>query len=259
MLSTSMPKSASLNRIPCLDGLRALSIFLVLALHTLQRFSITHHVNLGWYVLFNGADGGSIFFKISGFLITSLLLGEHRKRGSISLRGFYLRRSVRILPPLYLYIGVVVLLGLAGKLVLTQKDLLSALFFFHNFSSTNLMWSLEHLWSISVEEQFYIFWPFLLVFCLRKPGYQGRVAASIFPIGVILISPILRVFLTRSEDPALHRAGVSFFSFDFIMFGCVVAMLQHTPRFETLYRGVTRRRWLAPAVFVLCSVLSARY
>ena len=114
MSSTELPKSASLTRIPSLDGLRALSIFLVLALHTLQRFSLTHHVAFGWYGLFNGADGVFIFFEISGFLITSLLLQEHAKRGSISLRGFYLRRAFRILPPLYLYIGIVVLVGLAA-------------------------------------------------------------------------------------------------------------------------------------------------
>ena len=121
------------------------------------------------------------------------------------------------------------------------------------------MWSLEHLWSISVEEQFYLVWPFLLVYCLRRPGHPGRIAASIIPCCIILISPILRVLLSRSADPALHHAGVNFFKFDFIMFGCLVALLQHTPRFEDIYRLATRRGWLAPAVIVLCSVLTARY
>jgi peptidoglycan/LPS O-acetylase OafA/YrhL len=259
MSSTSLPKTAAHPRIPSLDGLRALSIILVLGLHTLQRFSLTHHVPFGWYALFNGADGVFIFFEISGFLITSLLLQERAKRGSISLRGFFLRRAFRILPPLYLYIGVVILLGLAGRIVLTRTDLVSSLFFFHNFSATERMWSLEHLWSISIEEQFYLVWPFLLVFCLRRPGRAGRVAASIVPIAIILISPILRVLLARSADPGLHRAGVNFFKFDFIMFGCLVALLQHTPRFEAMYRALTRWWWLAPAVIVVCSTLSARY
>jgi peptidoglycan/LPS O-acetylase OafA/YrhL len=259
MSSTSLPKSASLHRIPSLDGLRALSIFLVLALHTLQRFSLNHHIPFGWYALFNGANGVFIFFEISGFLITSLLLQEHAKRGSISLSGFYLRRAFRILPPLYLYIGVIALLGLAGKIVLTRIDLVSSLFFFHNFSATDQMWSLEHLWSISIEEQFYLFWPFLLVFCLRRPGHAGRVAASILPIAIILISPVLRLLLVRSANPAMHHAGVNFFKFDFIMFGCLVALLQHTPRFEAIYRALTRLWWLAPAVIVGCSVVSARY
>ncbi len=181
MSSTALPRSASLTRIPSLDGLRALSIFLVMALHTIQRYSVSHHVSLVWYAIFNGETGVFIFFEISGFLITSLLLQEHEKRGSISLRGFYLRRAFRILPPLYLYIGVIVLLGLAGRILLTRIDIVSALFFFHNIKASDVMWSLEHLWSISAEEQFYLVWPFILVYCLRRPGHAGRVAASVIP------------------------------------------------------------------------------
>jgi peptidoglycan/LPS O-acetylase OafA/YrhL len=259
MSLTSLPKSASLARIPSLDGLRALSIFLVVALHTLQRFSLTHHTSRVWYAIFNGGTGVFIFFEISGFLITSLLLQEHAKRGSISLRGFYLRRAFRILPPLYLYIGIVVLLGLAGRLALTRIDLVSALFFFHNFSGTSVMWSLEHLWSISVEEQFYLVWPFLLVFCLRRPGHAGRIAASIVPICIIILSPIARVLLAISGNPVLHRVGVTYLRFDFLMFGCLVALLQHSPRFESIYRAATRIWWIAPALIAVCSILSARY
>lgn len=257
--STSLPKSASLARIPSLDGLRALSIFLVVALHTLQRYSISHHISRVWYAIFNGETGVFIFFEISGFLITSLLLQEHEKRGSISLRGFYLRRAFRILPPLYLYIGVIVMLGLAGRLILTRVDVVSALFFFHNIKGTDVMWSLEHLWSISVEEQFYLVWPFLLVYCLRRPGHGGRIAASIIPCSIILVSPVFRVLLSRSTNPAIHHFGINFFKFDFIMFGCLVALLQHTSRFEAIYRFASRKTWLAPAVIVLCSALTARF
>jgi peptidoglycan/LPS O-acetylase OafA/YrhL len=259
MSSTSLPQSASLRRIPSLDGLRALSIFLVVALHTLQRYALDHKVSLGWYALFNGQNGVFIFFEISGFLITSLLLQEHEKRGSISLRGFYLRRAFRILPPLYLYIGVIVLLGLAGRIVLTRVDILSSMFFYHNISGTDAMWSVEHLWSISVEEQFYLVWPFLLVYCLRRPGWAGRLAASVGPIAIILISPFLRMLLSRSHNPAIHHFGINFFKFDFIMFGCLVALLQHTPRFEAIYRAATRVWWLAPLLILLVSGLTARF
>ena len=255
----SPPRSAVLSRIPSLDGLRALSIFLVVSLHTLQRYNVDHAVGFGWYALFNGASGVFIFFEISGFLITSLLLQEHDRRGSVSLRGFYLRRAFRILPPLYFYIGVVVVLGLFGRLVLDRHDVVSSLFFFHNFVQNSQMWPLEHLWSISVEEQFYLVWPFLFVACLRKPGNTGRFAASVVPILILLLSPIARVLLGRQADPTLHRIGVSYLNFDFLMFGCLVALLQHTPRFEAIYRAATRVWWLPPAVMALCSVLAARY
>lgn len=121
---------ASMDRIPSLDGLRALSIFLVLALHSLQRLGFTHNVPWFWAGIFNGGTGVFIFFVISGYLITSLLLREHEKRGSISLRGFYFRRAMRILPPVYFYVGGLLLLGWAGRLAIFKLDIVSALSFF---------------------------------------------------------------------------------------------------------------------------------
>lgn len=260
MSSSTLPRSAVLSRIPSLDGLRALSIFLVVALHTLQRFNLTHHVATGWYAVFNGADGVFIFFEISGFLITSLLLQEHQKRDAVSLRGFYLRRVFRILPPLYFYIGVVILLGVFGRLSLNSTDIVSGLFFFHNFAPGRSMWSMEHLWSISVEEQFYLWWPFLLVACLRRPGLRGRHAAAIVPIVILVVSPFARVILSAShKHPLLHWMGTSFINFDFLMFGCLAALLQHTPRFEAIYRFATRPWWLPPLVMTGCNILAARY
>jgi peptidoglycan/LPS O-acetylase OafA/YrhL len=123
-----------MTRIPSLDGLRARSIFLVLALHSIQRFGLTHHVALLWYAIFDGGTGVFIFFVVSGYLITALLLNEHQKRGSISMRGFYLRRAMCILPPLYAYVAALLLLGWAGRLALNGLDILSALFFFHDYA-----------------------------------------------------------------------------------------------------------------------------
>jgi peptidoglycan/LPS O-acetylase OafA/YrhL len=136
MSAESAPATAaSLRRIPSLDGLRALSIFLVIALHSIQRFAATHdisnHMALVRFfeAIFDGDTGVFIFFVISGYLITSLLLHEHQKRGSISLRGFYFRRAMRILPPLYTYVGFLLLLGWIGKLKIVWLDIISALFF----------------------------------------------------------------------------------------------------------------------------------
>ena len=76
-----------------------------------------------WVGIFDGATGVFIFFVISGYLITSLLLNEHEERGSISLRSFYFRRAMRILPPLYVYVGFLLLLGLAGRLPIVRLAL----------------------------------------------------------------------------------------------------------------------------------------
>ena len=85
---TTRQGEAPVHRIPSLDGLRALSIFLVLALHSLQRLELSSPISFLWVGIFSGATGVFIFFVISGYLITSLLLREHEKRGSVSLRGF---------------------------------------------------------------------------------------------------------------------------------------------------------------------------
>ncbi len=256
MSSSTLPRSATLARIPSLDGLRAVSILLVIGLHSLQTYVLFHPVSRMWFALFNGGFGVFVFFEISGFLITLLLLAEHRKRGSISLGGFYVRRFFRIFPPLYLYIAVIVGLGLAGRLVVRWADVVSSALFFHNFYGRGTWW-LEHLWSISVEEQFYLVWPFVLVYCLRWPGLRGRYASCVFPAAVIVASPVVRLLLLRSPEMELHRVGAVSLRFDFIMFGCLVALLEGTPRFEAVYRVATRAAWLMPGLIVASSVLSA--
>lgn len=253
-------RAASLSRIPSLDGLRALSIFLVMALHSIQRFNITHHVPLIWYAIFNGDTGVFIFFVISGYLITSLLLHEQQKRGSISMSSFYFRRAMRILPPIYLYVAVLLLLGWAGRLAVTKIDIFSALFFFHNYALTSSMWSLEHFWTLSIEEQFYFIWPCILYFCLRhRPGIGGRVAASKVAIAVILVSPIIRVASFLLPIPYLHHPGMFQMRADSLMFGCVVALLQGTPRFERVYSYATKIWWIPPAVIFLSDCMGARF
>ncbi|MEO6909830.1 MAG: acyltransferase [Edaphobacter sp.] len=249
-----------MSRIPSLDGLRALSIFLVMALHTLQRFNLTHHVPLLWFAIFDGDTGVFIFFVISGYLITSLLLHEQQKRGSISMRSFYFRRAMRILPPIYLYIAVLLVLGWAGRLVVTNIDVFSALFFFHNYATTSSMWSLEHFWTLSVEEQFYFIWPCILYYCLRHwPGVAGRMAAAKVAIAVILISPVIRMVSFALPIGYLHHSGMFHMRADSLMFGCVAALLQGTPLFERVYSYATKIWWIPPAVIFLSDCLQARF
>ena len=257
-MSSPLPRSATLNRIPSLDGLRAVSILLVVGLHTLQTLGSRGVVPESLYVIFNGAAGVYTFFEISGFLITTLLLKEAEKRGSVSLSGFYVRRAFRILPPLYLYISTVVLLAHFGILRVYWIDVWGSAFFFRNFTR-GLTWSFEHLWSISLEEQFYLVWPFVLVYCLRTRGVAGRMKAAWFPAAVMVLSPVARVALRKSQDVTLHGWSVHLFKFDFIMFGCLVALLQHTPRFEAVYRACTRVWWVPLATILLCNVLSLRF
>ena len=267
-------RASSMPRIPSLDGLRAISILLVMGLHTLQRHDLSHHSSFLWYALFNGGTGVYIFFVISGYLITSLLLHEQSRTGGISLGSFYLRRAFRILPPLYFYVAVVALCAALGRLALPRIDLLSALFFFHNYAATSMGWSVEHFWSLSVEEQFYLIWPVVLILCLSRPGplgpgplgpgalgpgALGRRLALRFALVVIAISPAVRVGSFRLHNTYWHNGGMFQMAADSLMFGCVVALLQGTPRFEKLYLRVTRLWWLPPAIILFCMTMDARF
>ena len=137
-------------------------------------------------------------------------------------------------------------------------DVVGSAFFFHNVTGGST-WGLEHLWSISVEEQFYLVWPFVLVYCLRRKGAAARMRAAIFPITVIVLSPAARVLMKLSHDAAIRAASVHMLKFDFIMFGCLVALLQGTPQFEAVYRFCTRFWWAPPLTMAVCNVLSVLY
>ena len=119
--------------------------------------------------MFEHADlGVRVFFVISGFLITTLLLKEQAQSGSISLGLFYIRRAFRILPAFFLFIGCVALLSVFGVTPVPAYSWLYVLTYTVNFAPfPPFVWVLIHLWSLSVEEQFYMMWP--LVMKIARP------------------------------------------------------------------------------------------
>ena len=136
-------------RVPCLDGLRGISVCLVLLAHLSGTRELTSGARLpDLYGL--GNLGVRVFFVISGFLITLLLLHERAKTGRISLLRFFLRRALRILPAAFLYIGVILVLGAMGSIVLAPGDRLHALTYTVNYHHLR-SWYVSHLWSLSVE------------------------------------------------------------------------------------------------------------
>jgi peptidoglycan/LPS O-acetylase OafA/YrhL len=242
------------RHIPSLDGLRALSVLLVIVLHTLQRYSLSRHVPLLYYVLGNGSMGVFIFFVISGYLITSLLLREREKSNTISLRSFYLRRAFRILPPLYVYILFLTVLWLTGSLPgMNRLELITALTFTRNYVPHVGLWALEHLWSLCIEEQFYLIWPALLVFCIvHRKGFEGRHIATRIALVVIVAEPFIRVFSYRFL-PTFHNPGAFHMQADGLMFGALGALQQGHQGFEKLYARATRWPWLLPLLLFFVS------
>ena len=179
--STSM-KTAKNGLLPSLDGLRAISIVLVVLghLHGTRGFG-SLDLRIGNYARL----GVVVFFVISGFLITSLLLSEHARRGNVSLKLFYARRSLRIFPPSYAYLACISLLWLAGMVHLEARDLWHAVTYTVNYMPES-SWQVTHLWSLSVEEQFYLLWPFAFV-------ALGPRRATWAAAGVILLAPVARI------------------------------------------------------------------
>ena len=141
-----------------LDGWRAIAILAVIFDHDV------YHRGTGWLYRYS-APGVDVFFAISGILICSRLLSEERKTGTISLYGFYVRRTLRILPPACVYLAAVYLLGAAGMIPNSWRDVVSGLFFLRNYPTLlgASSWYTAHFWSLALEEQFYWLLPVVLV------------------------------------------------------------------------------------------------
>jgi peptidoglycan/LPS O-acetylase OafA/YrhL len=142
-----------MQRIPSLDGLRAISITLVVLSHLVKWKHVSLQV-LGDY----GALGVHVFFVLSGYLITNLLLREHQRTSTISLRDFYIRRAFRIFPAAFVFLAVVTVLYWHQ---MRWYHVAAAVLYAANMDVSR-PWIFGHLWSLSIEEQFYLLWPFAL-------------------------------------------------------------------------------------------------
>lgn len=205
------------GRIPSLDGFRAVSILLVLAYHaSLNRPILPHWIQL---IAGKGKIGVDVFFVISGFLITLLLLREYERNGKVSLIGFYKRRLLRILPAWIAYLGFVFVLTVLGVVYLTPTEWTAALTYTMNFiHHTPSMWDVGHLWSLSVEEHFYLVWP--LTLALLGPRQSFRLLLL-----VIAISPFMRCALIKGAPTSWPLDLVTPARLDTIGIGCVLAFL----------------------------------
>jgi len=156
------PARANLEYIPAMDGLRGISVLSVIAFHAGVPF------------LKGGFIGVEVFFVISGFLITNLMLREYANSGEVSLKRFYMRRVLRLFPALVLFLSVflvlcAVLFG-AQHFKFHLIDALTTLFYSQNWARAYALKEaglLAHTWSLSIEEQFYVVWPLLLLALLR--------------------------------------------------------------------------------------------
>ena len=208
---------------PGLDGLRALAVAAV----------FLYHARIDW--LPGGFLGVDLFFVLSGYLITSLLLVEWEARNRIDLVRFWLRRARRLLPALVVVVlASLVLASIFARQYLshTRSDVLSALLYYANWhqivanhSYFNLMGNpslLQHTWSLGVEEQFYIVWPLLLV-----PGLvlAGRKRLPMLVIaGIAASAALMWILYNPNSDPSRVYYGTDTRAFLLLM-GILVALV----------------------------------
>ena len=163
------------------DSIRGIATLFVLLIH-------------GSYGFFKGAwIALDLFFVLSGYLITSLLQGEYLSSGTISLSKFYIRRGLKILPPLLICIILANILWSVTDLNMDANRSLStagALFYFTNFLQVKVTGNMIHLWSLSVEEHFYFFWPLIMLFLIPKISFRKSIILLII---VALISTVCRI------------------------------------------------------------------
>lgn len=140
-----------------------------------------------------------IFFVISGYIITTLLLKEEAKDGRPNLAAFYARRVCRIMPPFLVLIAAVWLLDMAGLLQLNATSALQAVTFTCNTSLANCDWWVAHSWSLAVEEQFYLIWP--LLFILTPANWRTSLL-------IVIVGILLSIFIV--QPPTFHANALSF-------------------------------------------------
>lgn len=234
---------------PELDGFRGLAIFLVLAGHTFE-FSLGYREP--WRMW--GSVGVVLFFALSGFLITGLLCAERSRTGGIDLRGFWMRRVFRIVPAMAVFLlGVAILKGRGWVVDSRWRDFGLSLAFVRNLAGRGP--TLEHLWSIAVEMQFYAVWP-ILFFRLSLRGAQ-RVGMGIFLAVILWRAGAIGAGLYSHDSATIYLR--TDFRIDALMGGSLLAMARQTGRLAGFsgWLRVFPPVWVFPALLGWSGWMSA--
>ena len=227
--------------LPTLDGWRAVAVSLVLLAH--GSYSLSAFTKGVSDVILNefpkiGLLGVRIFFGISGFLICSRLLDEKAATGRISIRRFYVRRFFRIIPPLLMMMLIVLIPAASGLFDVPVRQWVASLFFAANYVRDGGNWYLGHLWSLAVEEHFYMVFPGLLVLAGVR---RGMLISAAVACGIILWRGVVFKITTGSGTfDASYFWGRTDIQADGLLWGCVAAFLYDSPRWRAVLRTFLR-------------------
>ncbi|WP_028305520.1 acyltransferase family protein [Desulfitobacterium sp. PCE1] len=241
-------RAHSCGYMPGLDGLRALAVFAVIA----------YHLNVSWAP--GGLLGVTLFFVLSGYLITNILLKQWDGTGRIDLKDFWLRRARRLLPAVFVMLAGVMLwmmLWAPERLAALKGEVLAAVFYISNwylifhqvsyFESFGPPSPLGHLWSLAVEEQFYVIWPLLLGLGLSR--IRRRKWLTMGTIAVTLASAAaMALIYIPGQDPSRIYYGTDTRAFSLLV-GAVLAMVWPSGKMAGELSG--SKRWVLDGAGIL--------
>ena len=241
-----------LGRVHSLDGLRAVSVLLVVLAH----YGLDHVVP--------GGLGVTTFFFISGFIITRLLLAEIGRHSTIDLAGFYKRRFWRLWPAVAAsIIGMLLIGALFGELWASPGDIASSLLFFRNYwgfiNPSHTPLGLH--WSLAVEFHFYLVWPLALLILLARPRFAVPVS-----IAALFTFLLYRIWLVSALDQSDVAWGVvkmwtyqlSHLRADSLLFGSLLALMAWDKRWRQILRRIAGQRAIWIGVGLLLATLVIR-
>jgi peptidoglycan/LPS O-acetylase OafA/YrhL len=241
-MRTSDLHSRQSGVIPSLDGIRAISVLIVVLGHS------------GLSSLVPGGLGVTIFFFLSGYLISTLMLAEHERTGRINILHFYARRALRLMPPLIVSLAIAYGLTYFGWLGggITGEGLAAQLFYFANYyglfldPGKTVPDGTGTLWSLAVEEHFYIFYPLLMTLLLHT-ALRPRVICAL--LGIVCLAVLAwRIHLVNSPGFFPDRTYyASDTRIDSIIYGCMLALVMNPAR--QLHRSgpMSLAQWALPA------------
>ncbi len=248
-----LPVPRRLSFVPGFDGVRALAVLLVVSAHLRL---IAGPVYDRWQPK-GGQVGVDIFFVLSGFLITGLLLREQWSAGAVRFGAFYGRRALRLLPALLLFVAVYLVYAQVDHVSwpLTRSSVLSVVFYYANWKIVTadafpfIAPGLAHVWSLSIEEQFYLAWPLLLVVLM---GMRRRLSTAL----VIMTSAVAVVVVVRALLLQHTAPGILYFRTDMradsLLVGAIAAQLWVRCRFRT--GALVPAAWIALGFVAFCAL-----
>lgn len=235
MVSTSqtLPIAATQGAyVPELDGMRAISILMVMLGHA-------------GYLFIPAALGVTIFFVISGYLICGMLLRERTQSGSLNLPAFYMRRLLRLYPELIVYLAVLVAICVLSGWTFQRTQFAAGILYFTNYLqiyghiNNSISYITRPLWSLSVEEHFYLIFPFLV---LATAGDTRKLGVTLL-LTIVLIGALRSVLFNLWSAPQFYFEYATESRVDAVCGGCLLACIAQGAEYRQVLRLFAERGW----------------